>query len=123
KATGNIKRAFNRLFIVATVAWALYCTVVYPLQQRVKASDHYSEDRRGCYESDMGEPHSKLDGCLKLAEATWKTEVDQWSVRNFYIGAWWLILAAIAGLPLAIYGAIRGLTALSMWVWQGSKTT
>jgi hypothetical protein len=31
--TGNIKRAFNRLFIVATIAWALYCFVIWSIQQ------------------------------------------------------------------------------------------
>lgn len=122
-AIGNIKRAFNRLFIVATVAWALYCTVIYPFQQRVKASDHYSEDRRDCYEREVGQPQSELDGCLKLAEEGWKTDVDQWSVKNFYVGAWWLILIAIAGLPLAVYGAIRGIAAVCLWVWHGYKVT
>jgi hypothetical protein len=108
-ADGKLKRRFNRLFVVATVAWVIYCTVVYPLQERTKAFDHYEQDQRGCYERELGQPKSNLDGCLKLAEDEWKTSIDRWSVRNFYVGAWPLILAATIGLPLAVYGATRGI--------------
>jgi hypothetical protein len=41
--------------------------------------------------------------------------VDEWSVKNFYIGAWPLILAAIVGLPLLVYGVVRGIAAVSLW--------
>ena len=120
-AAGNVKRGFNRLFIVAAVVWAVYCTIIYPIQQRTEAYHRYETDQRGCYESELGQPQSKLDECLKTAEGLWRTDIDQWSVRNFYIGAWPWILAAIIGLPLTVYGTTRGVTAVWLWVWHGYK--
>ncbi|HEY5177164.1 MAG TPA: hypothetical protein VII95_16520 [Terriglobales bacterium] len=120
--SGNLRKAFNRFFLVIAVLWAVYCTVVYPLQQRTEAFHHYEEDQRGCYEGELGQPQSELDECLKLAEEGRQTRVDQWSVKNFYIGAWPLILAAIVGLPLVVYGLVRGLAAVGLWIWRGYKT-
>ena len=118
---GNLKKGFNRLFVVVAVSWAVYCTVVYPIQQREKAFDVYQEDQRGCYERELGEPRARLDACLKSAEHERQTNVEQWSVRNFYIGAWPLILAAIFGLPLVVYGSVRGVAAVGVWIWRGYK--
>jgi hypothetical protein len=121
-AVGNIKRGFNRLFLVLTVAWTVYCTVIYPFNERAKAFAHYQEDQRGCFERELGQDKDRLDACLKLAKDEWQTSVNQWSFKNFYIGAWPLILAAIVGIPLLTYGAVRGVAAVSLWVWRGYKT-
>jgi hypothetical protein len=118
-AVGNIKRAFNRLFLVASIAWAIYCTVIYPFNERGKAYNHYEEDQRGCYERELGQSKERLDGCLKLAEDEWRTNLDSWSFKNFYLGAWPLIVAAIVGLPLLLYGMARGITATCLWIWRG----
>jgi hypothetical protein len=121
-AIGNIKRAFNRLFIVVTIAWGVYCTVFYPLNERRKATDHYEKDMRGCYEVELGQGDNKLSDCLKEAEVEWRISVDQFSFKNFYLDDWWLIVIAIAGLPLLVYGLIRGATATCIWIWRGYKT-
>lgn len=121
-AVRNVKHAFNRLFLVLSVAWAIYCTTVFPMSQRRKAFDHYQQDLRGCYERELDQGKVALDGCLKLAEDEWHTSVDQWSVKNFYVGAWSLILAAILGLPLLVYGAVRGIAAFFLWIWRGYQT-
>ena len=120
---GNLSKGFNRLFVVVAVSWAAYCTLVYPIQQKEKAFDHYEEDRRGCYERELGQPQSRLDACLKSAEKEWRINIDQYSVRNFYIGAWPLILVAIIRLPLVVYGSVRGVAAVGIWIWRGYKST
>ena len=33
----NAKPGFNRLFVVLTVLWAIYCLFVYPMQERQNA--------------------------------------------------------------------------------------
>lgn len=120
-AVGNIKRAFNRFFVVASIVWAIYCTVIYPFNERGKAYGHYEEDQRGCYERELGRGKDKLDSCLKLAEQEWRTSLDSLSFKNFYVGAWPLIAAAIVGLPLLVYGAVRGIAATCLWIWRGYK--
>jgi hypothetical protein len=118
---GNLRKGFNRFFVVISVLWAVYCVVVYPVQQREKAFDHYQEDQRGCYARELGQLQSRLEACLKLAEHEWQTSVGQWSARNFYIGAWPLIAAAIVVLPAAVYGSLRGMAAVGLWIWRGYK--
>jgi hypothetical protein len=36
--TVNIKRGFNRIYIVLAVLWALYCAVLFPLQRQAEAT-------------------------------------------------------------------------------------
>ena len=119
---GNIKRGFNRLFLVAAIGWAIYCTVIYPFSEQRKAWNHYEEDQHGCYERELDQSHDRLDSCLKLAEAEWRTALDSWSFKNFYFGAWPLILAAIIGFPVVVYGGVRGIAAISIWVWRGYRS-
>jgi hypothetical protein len=40
-----------------------------------------------------------------------------------YAAYWPFILAATVGLPLIIYGIIRGIAAVWVWVWRGYKET
>jgi hypothetical protein len=36
--TVNIKRGFNRIYIVLAVLWALYCAVLFPLKRQAEAT-------------------------------------------------------------------------------------
>ena len=119
---GNVKRAFNRLFLVLSVFWAIYCTLIYPFHERGKAFEHYQSDMRRCYERELGQGEDRLKECVKLADDEWHTRVDEYSVKNFYVGGLSLILAAIIGVPLLIYGAIRGIAGICLWIWRGYKT-
>jgi hypothetical protein len=115
----NIKRGFNRFFVVLTVMWVVFCTVVFPLNERHKATVQYDKDMVVCYSDELGNGKSALDTCLRDAEAVWKTTLDEYTIKNFYVGAWQLILAAIVALPLLVYGIVRGVAATSVWVWKG----
>jgi hypothetical protein len=118
----NIKRGFNRLFIVLAVMWAVFCTVVFPFTERRKATAQYDKDMVVCYSYELENGKSALDTCLRDAEAVWKTTLDEYTIKNFYIGAWQLIFAAIVVLPLLVYGIVRGVAATSVWVWKGYST-
>lgn len=117
-AAGYIKRAFNRLFVVLSLGWVAYWTVIYPYGEQGKAFTRYLENERDCYESKLGQGKERLDECLKLAEKRWHRAQDQWALRNF-LGPW--ILAKAIGLPLLVYGVWRGIAAVSLWIWRGYR--
>jgi hypothetical protein len=125
--TKNLKRAFNRLFIVATVAWALYCSVVFPAQKAGDAVSQadaiYKLQESQCAEIAIRENTTKgLDACWKASADAWE-ERKQHAVRRMYAAYWPFILAATVGIPPIVYGIIRGIAALCLWVWRGYRET
>ena len=121
-AVGNIKRAFNRLFIVLSAVWAIYCTVIYPYHQQEKAFSRHMQKARNCAQFTLGQGKKRLDDCLKLAKSEWQNAQHLWAFRNFYAAAWPTLLALIVGLPLLIYAALRGIAAMSLRIWRRYKT-
>jgi|ERR1700693_5002354 hypothetical protein len=114
----NLRRGFNRIFVILWVGWGLYCAVVYPLRERLKAFDHYQGDLTWCYQEN---PPADADDCIKLAKEEWQTTVDQWSVKNFYLGAWWLLALAIVAPPLIAYGLAYSAVGVFVWVRHGFR--
>lgn len=114
----NLRRGFNRLYIVLACMWAIYCLVVYPVQQREKALHEWAGDKQICYASQAASPDGRSE-CLKLAEQTFQTKSEPWSIANFYPGARWLLLLVVVVLPLVAYGLCRGFAAVIVWVWRG----
>jgi hypothetical protein len=114
----NLRRGFNRLYIVLACMWAVYCLLVYPVQQREKALKEWAADKQVCYASQHTLPDA-MSECLKLAERTFQTKSEPWSIVNFYPGARWLLLFAVVVLPLVGYGVCRGCAAVSVWIWHG----
>jgi hypothetical protein len=124
-AAVNVKRGFNRLFIVATVAWVLYGCVISPLQQQEELLtlefSTYIADEDHCHKSALHGSTADLNACLKSAEDAWAFRRGQHSLRSVYAAIWQFMLAASVGLPLVVYGAIRGIAAVCLWVWHGYK--
>lgn len=116
---GNIRRGFNRLFLVLTVVWVIYCTVVYPFNQGEKADARFQTEVRDCYEHKAGQGEASMYACLNSAGEEYRATAHQWVFQNFYSAYWPLILAAVTGVPLLVYGAVRGLAAISAWIWRG----
>lgn len=126
--TRNLRRAFNRLFIVATVAWALYCSVVFPLQEvdegLTREFNLYMADENVCHENALqGSSPTDLNACLKASEDALNFRRNEHSMRRVYAAYWPFILAATVGLRLVVYGTIRGITAVCLWVWRGYRET
>jgi hypothetical protein len=86
----NLRRGFNRLFVVLTVAWAVYCLLIFPQQQKQKAMAEYSSRYSHCYSGEYPHKDDRAE-CTKLAGEFFKTDVASWSPRNFYIGGWWIL--------------------------------
>ena len=114
----NLRRGFNRLFIIIAVVWAIYCLVGYPMQKRAEAHNFYDKDLRNCYQYDLGKGEIFTE-CLKLAEKIQRISLDQWTPENFYIGQFWPLLVVVVGIPSGIYLLCRGLAALSLWIFRG----
>ena len=126
--TKNLNRAFNRSFIVATVAWALYCNVVFPAQKAGDALSRADEIYR--LEESQCADIATRDNTTKGLEACWKASADalqfrrnEYSIRRMYAAYWPFILAGTVGLPLVVYGTVRGIAAVCLWVWRGYKET
>ena len=83
----NVKRGFNSLFIVLAFAWAASCLVIFLKQQIKEVGMDYGHDTHICYASEYTTQAEKAE-CLKRAEQTFKTDVAQWTLGNFYHGAW-----------------------------------
>jgi hypothetical protein len=114
----NIKRGFNRLFIVLTVFWAIYCLFVYPIQQRREAQTAYNNELRVCWEHELGKGQEFKD-CLETARLS--SQVDQWSLRAFYTRESWFLVLVVIVVPLIAYGFCRGLATVGLWVWHRFK--
>jgi len=90
------------------------------MQQREKALQERHEDQQVCYASEYALPDG-MSECLKLAEQSFQTKIDSWSIKNLYLGAKWLLLFVVVVLPLIGYGLCRGFAAVSLWVWRGFR--
>ncbi len=127
--TKNLKRAFNRLFIVATVAWVLYCSVIFPRQKLdeglTRAFNIYTAEQNVCHENALHNSGNTADlnACLKVSEDALEFRRNEHSMRRVYAAYWPFILAATVGLPLVVYGTIRGIAAVCLWVWRGYRET
>jgi hypothetical protein len=63
----NVKRGFNRLFIVLVAVWAAYCLVIFPRQQIKEVGMDYGQDMHICYASEYTTQAEKAE-CVKRAE-------------------------------------------------------
>ena len=106
----NLRRGFNRIFVILWIAWAMYCIVVYPLQERSRAFDHYQSDLRFCHEF---KPQD--NDCLKLAKEEWETRVALWSIEKFRPRDWLLCALVIVVPPLIAYGLVWGTVGVFVW--------
>jgi hypothetical protein len=129
KPTRNLKRSFNRLFIVATVAWVVYCSVIFPLQEQnedfKRGFEIYSLQQNLCHEKALhnGGNAEELNACLKVSEDAWEVRRTEHCIWRVYAADWPFILLRIVGLPLVAYGTIRGIAAICLWVWRGYRET
>lgn len=119
----NVRRGFNRLYIVLAIVWAAYCLVIYPRLQIKEAMTEYGDNTAVCYETQIYASSDKQEECKQRAESLFKMEVEPYSFKNYYRMAWWALLLAIVALPLVLYGICRGVAAVGIWVWRGFRGT
>jgi hypothetical protein len=112
----NIKRGFNRAFVVLSGLWALYILIVFPVMKRNDADRNYGSHLRECTEPTHTE---RLEDCTRFVEAIYGPEMEQWTLRSYYKTAWPYLLIVIIVLPIVVYGILRVAGLLFMWVRRG----
>ena len=108
----NVRHGFNRLFIVLTAAWVVYCLLVYPLQQGQRAVRRQAAIFQECYQNT---PNFKA--CSQYAVAI--SGVNDWSLKSYYERESWFLGLLVVTVPLLVYGLCRGAGVLSVWIWRG----
>ena len=106
----NFERAFNRVFVVLAVLWALYCLVVYPMQKWSEADKEYhAHIEENCWAARGNE----VFDCWKYEEI--RSGVWMWTLKAYYTRESWLLGLVVVAVPLLSYGWLRGLLSLGAW--------
>jgi ABC-type spermidine/putrescine transport system permease subunit I len=116
----NLKRGFDRLFLVLTILWALYCALVFPFQQSATAFHQYQRETNSCYQAEGS--INDMNSCADVVFENWRATTDRWTYKRYYHDTWWPLLLVIVIPPVVVYGLARGLAAVSIWVGRGLKT-
>ena len=118
-------RGFNRLFIVLTVLWAIFCGVLYPLKVQfdgqMRAVFQHDKDVKMCQQLIVERPNWDLTkNCFDRIDENQRSAMELYSFKNFWIfgvAYWQLEVFAIVAPPLVIYI----LTVIGRWIWRGFK--
>jgi hypothetical protein len=117
----NIRRGFNRIYIVLTVLWAGYCLFGFPWQARRDAADFFGKQTLVCYDAASTHPNERKS-CLDEAQKIFQEEIAPWQWTNYYRANWTYIFVAIVLVPLVLYGICRGVAAVLEWIVRGFRT-
>jgi hypothetical protein len=122
--TFGIGRGFNRLFLVLTVGWAIYCAVVYPLQHQWEGQNEalvkYWNDNKNCDQliKEAPEEWSLTQDCYEQSTTDLQSRLKFFSFRNFWMldaAFWKLLIPAMLLPPFIVYAT----AAIGQWVWKG----
>ncbi len=108
----DIKRGFNRLYLVLAALWTVYFLVVYPYQKKIKAFEQYQKEQQICRESPG--PFG-LNSCLAVMKGNYEGRLD------FNSKFWWLLLLFVLVSVPAVYGCCRGAATVVVWVVKGFR--
>jgi len=85
----NVKRGFNRLYLVLALLWAAYWFVWYPALQTRQAWEQHRRDCITCGALPAGQPD-----CFRDANQMLQTSLESWTFKNA-----WRLEFLIAILP------------------------
>jgi len=128
----NYRSGFNRTFVVIWAGWAAYCLIFFPFVKRSEIAHSYDKDAIACFSSASASPENPhpyvptfdekkkcYDDSLKLREV----ELNQYSIRNYYLGDSLLLGIAIFLLPpiayALLFGSFLGTKRILTWVKRG----
>jgi hypothetical protein len=108
----NLKRGLHRIFLTATIAWIFWCAVL-PIRHRANFVDNL-------YTILVDEEHDcQTDTCKQEAREQEKSLFEDNSVSKWYREEWWVALLLAITVPLLVYGVLRAIIALALWVSRG----
>jgi hypothetical protein len=123
--SANVRRGFNRLFLMLTLGWAISWAVLYPLgrqwEDQRETLSKYRKDVKNCDQLVVERPGWALTkNCYEHAVTSRENALELSSFKNFWIypvAFRRLFVPLIILPPLAMYG----LAVLSVWLWRGFK--
>ncbi len=112
----NLKRGFNRVYIVLCGVWLLYSLVVYPIHKTSEARALQMSIEAHCGYSTP----KALEACEKSAEDEFNAMADPYILPNYWLQPIvWLFVLLV---PALIYAFLRGIVLVVSWVASGFKS-
>jgi|SRR5579864_7083822 len=108
----NLSRGLNRVLVVLTPIWIVYCLIVYPIQRQAQAEKIEKAEFLSCWKET---PDFK--GCTDYARL--KAGTDLWTLRAFYTRESWFLALVVVVVPLLAYGLSR----VFVWALRGFVST
>ena len=83
----NWRKGFNRVFVLASIAWAGYVLVLYPANKQHEAYERYGREMRHCFDNDwwqgyLGQGYKTQDVTKLVTECTEQAESDWENARR-----------------------------------------
>jgi hypothetical protein len=113
----DVKRGLNRIFVVLTAIWVLYCLLGYPFQKRIEAVKKQDANMKDCY----GASHDVQKDCYATVQQIYLNEVTQYEIPGYYEWSWPFLLVVAVGLPIVAYLICFTFIATLVWVSRGFK--
>lgn len=121
----NVKRGFTRLFVVLTLAWAIFWAVLYPLHVQWKgqeeATTEHEIENKNCAVLLVERPEWDLTkNCYKRSDENYGNTLRLHSLDKFwaYPLVFWKLFLPLILLPPAI---VYGLVMLGVRIQDGFK--
>jgi hypothetical protein len=120
----NVRRGFNRLFVVAWLAWVLFILGwTWHLHNGYRA---YWE--REIYEGQHGRPWDMKYRATPAELEQWRRYRDESTATTYILNAlstrdgWFFVVVAFGALPTIVYAVIFGVGWTAGWVTRGFKS-
>jgi hypothetical protein len=125
--TVGITSGLNRLFVVLTFGWVIYCAVIFPMQHQWEGQQRVFDANRNevknCDELIKEAPAwDMMQDCYKRADENRNAMLDEYSLGHFWMLdiVFWKLLIPVIVLPPIIVFAIA---MIGKWVWKGFNAT
>jgi hypothetical protein len=121
----NVKRGFNRLFLVLTVVWATFWAVLYPLERQwegqEKALEEHDKENKNCDALIREQPESSMTkNCYAWSDENFQNALKFSSFSNFWmypVALWEFFVPVIVLPPTTVYVLVF----LGVWIRNGFK--
>ncbi len=102
----DLRSGVNRLFVVHTFVWAVYCLLVYPTQRQRQVDKVFKREFQNCVDEQTGQ---EFRDCIDNAELKASKGMEMWSLKAYYSREAWFLGLIVVAVPLLAY-------AVSVWV-------
>lgn len=114
----NLKRGFNRVYIVLCAVWLLYSLVLYPQHQITEIGEYQRSMVQVCLDSHYN-TSKELEQCEKTAEDGANAMAAPYTLPNWWLDPIvWLFVVVVLAL---MYALLWGVAWVGSWVAKGFR--